>query len=198
MNRSNAIINELRERARAILQDAYKEDMEFVPVLFVLKNGAVKKFQPVMFFNDEEKTEAMRKAGKACSGADCTEMLIVLDSCYWEPKNEKEDQFIKENWSTEKPSTYPENMQKNMLVLVHIDFMNGTKMDMLKYEKGENREITFVSEELGSEGDGPIHNDICFGFMMSECKKMTQEGYNPDDALSLIKDKYPELRKVFK
>lgn len=183
------MIDSLVKKAQSILQQTHKNGEEFMPAAFALKDGKIVEVIGFPFYDEEEKIEAYRMVGRRCSELDCSEVILVVDSLYRE-MNDEENTYVGDNWDTEKPSAYPESMQKHCLVFNRIDFHNGTELRLMKY-RVDHQKVIIEGVDTYQQSDGELAENVAFGFTIEEAKKLSD---NPDDGIAKVREKYELLR----
>lgn len=180
----------------AIESDAKKDLLEnkFGPTAYIIDNDKIDK---VLYFDlpdDETKWPTFQGIGQVCSESNCHEVVIVLDCCM-RKVNPEESDYINENWETERPTTYPESMRKDMIMVNTINFKKTDCLKIISYENGpEGIRITDETKyDINSEGN--IRAALAYGFVQDQAKKEIALGNdNPEKIYQRLNEQFPNLK----
>jgi len=156
-------IEDLKDVARQNLRNCVAVNSDFASMAFFMDGD-----QPIVaaISLNSDKYEMYRKLGAMLGLKNITD-VILLNDCAFRTVNVKDFQFVKENYNTESPLSYPESMRTEALVFAHINFKEKDKICMMAYKK-YGKEVEFLSEEFSEGGfDGAIRSSVVCGFVSS-------------------------------
>lgn len=186
------IYETIENDAKNILLDTVNKSFE--PKAFIIKDGNVDTSVSLNFSNDESKENSFQEVGELCSDRNCHEIVIVVDTWIREVKSKEESNYIGENWDTEKPSTYPDSMRENLLLIYRIDFK---KTDFTKgvYYKNISGKNKIIKEETSDKKIfGNIRDALVMGFIIKEATKEFNFHESSDNVYEILIKKYPNLK----
>jgi hypothetical protein len=184
-------------------QEQIAKNASFAPrALFSLNEQLVIALLP--WSSNEEKVMG-RKLGQE----EIPQVLLVLDS-YVRTGNIRNMSYVHDNWDTEAPSTYPENLRQNALVMHLVDFKNlkRERFSVSLYNRTSDS-IDFKTLDTGDCGAfrGEIKNTIVLGFIDGLIKANLYEDYikfGPDATEAKAKEflhstleKYPGIKEYY-
>ena len=161
-------IQDIKEMVLINLKNVVEEGDTFMPVAFVKDEKDHLSVIGCPFKDDESKIEVMRAVGFTAAKMKSKEFFVVIDSYIRKVGKNEDPKWVTDNWDVEKPSSYPEQMRHDCLIISHL-FPNSPEKDQImsiEYSKKDG-EIIFGEESLrGSEGhfDGLIKDSIMEGY----------------------------------
>jgi hypothetical protein len=180
------------EELKAIVIDSLKDTVEsqesFMPRIHLLKEKEEKViFLP--FGNDEEKREILLAVGAVAYEENCHQLVFISDTYVRKMNTEAQAKEVAENWETEQPSTYPDSLRSEAIIMLAVDFKSSKneKMYVILYKKEGNRvvdidESTMPSEVIG----GAIKRYLSDGFCRAKIIDVLQRKELTIDQLSSV------------
>jgi hypothetical protein len=160
---------ELIIQAKEDLVKCAADGEEFAVKALLYQNGELVGAMLPEFTNDEEKRLAFKEIGKFCASQGVDSMGICLDAMMRkvEPGHEHDP--------TEYPSTYPESMRQDALVIQYVDFRNlrNNKTRVIAYEK-KGTKISFATDSELDQANmsGQLEGCLMVGFMLRKINDM--------------------------
>jgi len=134
-----------------ILNDVKQELLktgQVMPVGMVFQ-GKECDMVPIVFYNPEEKQDAYYNFGKEAVIRRSIPELIVCacKAAGRHYKDDKEKEYIEQNYETESPFTYPEDMRLDLILLFGIRFKRDVSkssiFSLMQYYTKKDNEIVF-------------------------------------------------------
>jgi len=130
-----------------------RHDGFLVPVAFGFSAEQTYVFQ-IVFKNDEEKFQQYFALGTCLKKAGCFRFVLLNDVAMRQVEKEKFKEVV-ENYVTERPTTYPESMRQEAIILQDYDLVKKTFVMYCKRYKKVGKDFKFEEierfEEIVSE-----------------------------------------------
>jgi len=105
------------------------------------------KVIPGMFDDDDAKHEFYRTVGAECRTSNLQIALLVNDAAMREVKTDKEAEFIKANYDTESPLSYPKSMRTECIIALGFNFATEETFTVAQpYREATDGAIEFHKE----------------------------------------------------
>lgn len=153
-------IETFKEQAKQNLRNCVAVNSNFLPMAFFMDGD-----QPIVvaIALNSDKYAMYHKLGVLLGQRNVTE-VILLNDCAFRTVNVKDAQFVKENYDTESPLSYPESMRTEALVFVHINFKERDKICVMAYKK-VGKKVEFLEETSDVDDfNGGIRASVAAGF----------------------------------
>jgi hypothetical protein len=190
-------LEELKALALDSLENSIKDNSGFIPRIHIIG----KKEEKIVFLpfkDEEEKREMFLTMGAMAFEENSHQMIFICDTYIRKMSSAQEAKEVGENWDTERPSTYPEHLRSEALVLHSIDFKNSEndKLLLITYKK-KDQKITDINEEPMpfNSIEGSIKDYLSEGFCQAKVidflqrKELTLEQLNSKSM--------PEIEEIF-
>ena len=142
-----------------------KETGQVINQSLYFYNKKAKSILSWNFETDEEKMKKLFTIGFYCKNHNIKEIYLTFDSYVriLQSEDPKLINYINDNWDTEKPELYPENMRQEHLIILKMKFPN--KMNLYAQEYSYiNDNINFKSVQESDMFDGLIFDCLRDGY----------------------------------
>jgi len=173
-------IQSVKGRSVADLRDCVAKGNAMRPKAIIRKGRRNHALIMLEFDSDETKYQAFESVGMIMAREECHEVVIVVDAITRFPSSKEEAKYVLDNWETEQPSSYPESMRQDCLVIQSINFKGMDAFVLLPYKKKdgvvefvEPPEYAKVNKRI--EMQGMIRDSVAMGFLKAMVMKRLRD-----------------------
>jgi len=149
------------------LKATVRDNESFMPRIHLLKEEEEKViFLP--FGDDEEKRNILLAVGALAFEEECHQMIFISDTYVRKMETPAQAKEVEENWATEQPSTYPDSLRSEAIVMQALDFKEpkNEKLYIMIYKKKDNEiididESSMPTESVGGAIKGYLSDGFC-------------------------------------
>mgnify|MGYP006291862281 CR=1 FL=1 len=164
---------------------------DFIPVGLIIKDENITSVCSMLFRSTEEKIEAYKKLGYHCAEEGSYQIGFAVD-CKYRPIRKEDADYTRDNWDTEKPSTYPLSMQKHAVLLKIINFKDSDEVYWMPYSIDSGKPVFDETEKIPIPQDDEYRRYFSDGFMDKIVRSREVEG-DMNDFFNSIANEFPNV-----
>jgi len=186
-----SLIESLKNNAKNTFKSLTKND-EFLPKAFLIKDGKIHMEVPLDFSEEDRKKKSFNLLGTICAENGCHSVAFFMDSWIREFDKSVDKDYISNNWETECPSTYPESMRKQAILICLFDFKNEDQNCLIVYNNSDSG-FTIEREEYMDYAEGSIREAVMMGFVYYKGHELFKNNESLEGVQEKLIDEYPNL-----
>lgn len=157
------LVEDVLNHAKEVIQKS--ADHSLMPMALGIGSGG-HKIMPGLFQNDEEKHQFYQEVGSVCKSMGLDIVLLINDAAMREMKTDEEVAFIRKNYDTESPLSYPKSMRTECLIALGHNFHSGEQIIIAQpYKNAEDGSLDFSRKPVSlPQSDSAIVDSILKGW----------------------------------